>query len=325
MPVNPTDGRVGGTAGVRAVPHAARASATRPVSSTVIPMATSQPKNAAPTFEPPNRSRTPAGTAVTGPVGSGLRHRASRARRWTDPARSPQWSWRRVPRYRAPGNGAWDDGGSHVRRGNPDLELVRRQDVHHAGADPQLLHHRPHRPRQVDAGRPDAAAHRRRRRAHDARPVPRPHGHRARARHHDQGAERAAAVEGAATHRARAAPDRHSGPRRLHLRGQPRAGGVRGRDPAGRRRAGHRGADAGQPLPGDGEGPHDHPGPQQDRPACRRPGPLRRRDRPHRRLRRRPRCCASARRPVRASARCSTRWCARCPRRSATPTPRPAR
>ena len=31
-------------------------------------MATSQPKNAAPTFEPPNRSRTSAGTAATGPV-----------------------------------------------------------------------------------------------------------------------------------------------------------------------------------------------------------------------------------------------------------------
>ena len=98
------------------------------------------------------------------------------------------------------------------------LELVRRPDVHHAVADPQLLHHRPHRPRQVDAGRPHAAAHRRRRRAHDAGPVPRPHGHRARARHHDQGAERAAAVEGR-RHRARAAPDRHPRPRRLHLRG----------------------------------------------------------------------------------------------------------
>jgi hypothetical protein len=34
-----------------------------------MPMATSQPKNAAPTFAPPNRSRTPAGTAVIGPVG----------------------------------------------------------------------------------------------------------------------------------------------------------------------------------------------------------------------------------------------------------------
>src|SRR5690349_15038863 len=47
--------------------HAARASATRPESSTVMPMATSQPKNAAPTFEPPKRCRTSAGTA-TGPV-----------------------------------------------------------------------------------------------------------------------------------------------------------------------------------------------------------------------------------------------------------------
>ena len=34
-----------------------------------MPMATSQPKNAAPTFEPPNRSRTPAATAATGSVG----------------------------------------------------------------------------------------------------------------------------------------------------------------------------------------------------------------------------------------------------------------
>ena len=54
------------------------------------------------------------------------------------------------------------------------------------GADPQLLHHRAHRPRQVDARRPDAPAHRRGRAAADACPVPRPHGHRARARHHDQ-------------------------------------------------------------------------------------------------------------------------------------------
>ncbi|CAG6393107.1 Eukaryotic translation initiation factor 3 135 kDa subunit [Actinacidiphila cocklensis] len=47
------------------------------------------------------------------------------------------------------------------------------------GADPQLLHHRAHRPRQVDARRPHAPAHRRRRRAADACAVPRPDGHRA--------------------------------------------------------------------------------------------------------------------------------------------------
>ena len=54
---------------------------------------------------------------------------------------------------------------------------------------------------------------------------------------------------------------------------------------AGRRRAGHRGADAGQPLPGAGERPADHPGAQQDRPAGRAAGEVRRRDRAHHRLR----------------------------------------
>ena len=57
------------------------------------------------------------------------------------------------------------------------------------------------------------------------------------------------------------------GPRRLHLRGQPQPGRVRGRGAAGRRGPGDRGADAGEPLPGDGERPHDHPGAEQDRPA----------------------------------------------------------
>ena len=85
--------------------------------------------------------------------------------------------------------------------------------------------------------------------------------------------------------RLRPAPDRHPRPRRLHLRGVAGAGGVRGRGAAGRRRPGHRGADAGQPLPGAGPRPAHHPGAQQDRPARRRPGPLRRRDRPHHRLR----------------------------------------
>ena len=85
--------------------------------------------------------------------------------------------------------------------------------------------------------------------------------------------------------RVRSAPHRHARARRLHLRGVAGAGGLRGRGAAGRRRPGHRGADAGQPLPGAGPRPDDHPGAQQDRPARRRPGPLRRRDRPHHRLR----------------------------------------
>jgi hypothetical protein len=48
-----------------------------------------------------------------------------------------------------------------------------------AGAAAQLLHHRAHRPRQVDARGPHAAAHGCRRRTGDARAVPGPDGHRA--------------------------------------------------------------------------------------------------------------------------------------------------
>ena len=72
---------------------------------------------------------------------------------------------------------------------------------------PELLHHRAHRPRQVDAGRPDAAADRRGRRAQRPRAVPRPDGHRARARHHDQEPGRPDAVDRAGRqHRGRRRP-----------------------------------------------------------------------------------------------------------------------
>ena len=50
----------------------------------------------------------------------------------------------------------------------------------------------------------------------------------------------------------------------------PVAGGVRGRDPGGGRLAGRPGADALEPVPGDGRRARDHPGPQQDRPPRRR-------------------------------------------------------
>ncbi len=185
---------------------------------------------------------------------------------------------------------------------------------------PQLLHHRAHRPRQVDAGRPDAAADRSRRRAQCPGAVPRPDGHRARARHHDQEPGRADAVdgdragyEGAAPGDLRAQHDRHPGPRRLHLRGLPVPRGLRGRGPARRRGAGHRGADAGEPLPRAGRGPADHPGAEQDRPALRAAGEVRRRARRHHRLRRRPTCSRSRRRPAWASSRCSTRSSAQTP------------
>ena len=173
------------------------------------------------------------------------------------------------------------------RTREPPSDQGTRASLHRSGEDPQLLHHRAHRPRQVDPRRPDAAAHRRRRRPLHARPVPRPHGHRARARHHDQVAGRAHAV-GARGRDVRAQHDRHPRPRRLHLRGLPLARRVRGRDPARRRGPGHRGPDPRQPLPGDGQRPRDHPGAQQDRPAGRRPREVRGRDRPpHRRRPRR--------------------------------------
>ena len=66
-------------------------------------------------------------------------------------------------------------------------------------------------------------------------------------------------------------PHRHARPRRLRLRGQPLARRLRGRRARRRRRPGHRGADAGQLLPGPGERPRDRRRAQQDRPAGRRP------------------------------------------------------
>ena len=81
----------------------------------------------------------------------------------------------------------------------------------------------------------------------------------------------------------RAEPDRHPRARRLHLRGVPVAGRLRRRGAAGRRRAGHRGADPGEPVPGAGERPARHPRAEQDRPAGRAARAVRRGDRAHHR------------------------------------------
>jgi hypothetical protein len=64
---------------------------------------------------------------------------------------------------------------------------------------PQLLDHRAHRSREVDARRPAARVHRRRLEARDVVAVPRRHGPGARAGHHDQGAVRSPDVQGRAT------------------------------------------------------------------------------------------------------------------------------
>ena len=66
---------------------------------------------------------------------------------------------------------------------------------------PQLLHRRPYRPRQVDAGRPADPGDRRAGRARDDGAGARLDGHRARARHHHQGADRAPRLQGARTAR----------------------------------------------------------------------------------------------------------------------------
>ena len=87
---------------------------------------------------------------------------------------------------------------------------------------------------------------------------------------------------------------------------QPVAGRLRGRGPAGRRRPGHRGPDAGQLLPGPRERPRDRRR-ASTRSTCRPPTPTATRTRSSRCSASRPTTsCASAPRPARASPSCST-------------------
>ena len=95
-----------------------------------------------------------------------------------------------------------------------------------------------------------------------------------------------------------APPDRHPRPRRLRLRGEPEPGGLRRRRAARRRLAGHRGPDPRQLLPRARERPRDRRRAEQDRPAGRRPRPLRGGDRAGARPRRGRRACASRPRPA---------------------------
>ena len=90
----------------------------------------------------------------------------------------------------------------------------------------------------------------------------------------------------------------------------------------GRRRPGHRGPDAGQLLPGPRERPRDRGRAQQDRPAGRRPRPLRGRDRAGARHPRRRDPAHLAPRPARAWPSCSTPSSSASRRPWATPTRR---
>ena len=163
---------------------------------------------------------------------------------------------------------------------------------HAATEHPQLLDHRPHRPRQDDALRPPDGAHRGAHPAGDDRAVPRLDGPRARARHHDQAALGAPRLQGEGRRGLRPQPDRHARPRGLRLRGLALARRLPGGAAGGGREPGGRGADARQRPPRRRRRARDHPGPQQDRPAGRRAGARRRADRAghrHRRLGRDPR------------------------------------
>ena len=148
------------------------------------------------------------------------------------------------------------------------------------------------------------------------------HGYRARARHHHQGADRAAELSGQGRQDLHPQSDRHARPCRLRLRGLALAGGLRGLAAGGRRQPGRRGADARQCLPRARRRPRDRAGPEQDRPAGggTRPGQAadRGRDR-HRRLR-----CGDDLGQDRPRHR-PTCWkpsCTGCRRRRATATPR---
>ena len=89
---------------------------------------------------------------------------------------------------------------------------------------PQLLDHRPYRPRQVHPGRPADPGHAARSTDREmTRPGARQHGYRARARHHHQGADRPPDLHGQGRRDLRAQPDGHAGPCRLRLRGQPQS------------------------------------------------------------------------------------------------------
>ena len=88
--------------------------------------------------------------------------------------------------------------------------LVRPAPMADQAAHPQLLDHRPHRPRQVDAGRPHPRDDPHGRPRGDARAAAGLDGARARARDHDQGPGRARLLQRARRRDLPAAPHRHA-------------------------------------------------------------------------------------------------------------------
>jgi hypothetical protein len=181
---------------------------------------------------------------------------------------------------------------------------AERQAQAPARADPQLLDHRPHRPRQEHARRSHPRAH-----------IATAHAHRSREAG-DSSSTRWTSSASAGS-RSRPRPSASStrpkdGETTSSTSSTPPATStsttrcraacrLRGRAPRRRRVPGRRGADARQRLPRDRQQPRDHPGPQQDRPAVRGPTRVKRADRGRHRARLQRRAAGLAPRPASAS------------------------